>query len=404
MLQLYEHIRLNNPYALSYRMLNDVVQSYEHGGIPVPELTLVFNNRPDLDHRRYGDPSHYRTGEIAIILEGPLSIEQRRRAISVCRTDRVDCGDSWVYLKVTSPEADSLTYPVLFPLGIEGWAEKDPAWHPSVERFYPPARVRRPRGRSSTNRNLSFIDDEAIDDDAPPPPDDQDEHMSPEAPAAPHTRRRINLPTYTLLNYYQWNIHYRPTTEHMFSSQHYGGRLFQQYCVDAFSKVEEDRLNDYRSPKMQNQLRAASYLSLKKHLEYRARAAGANVLPGKPIVLPSSFTGGPRYMTQKYQDSMTMSRETDSLDLFITMPANAQWKEILDALEPGQKAEDRPDLTCRVFKMKLDELLLDLIQRKIFGSVAGYAWTIEYQKRGLPHVHILLVLKDKRIRLAYLPT
>jgi hypothetical protein len=95
MLQLYEHIRLNNPYALSYRMLNDVVQSYEHGGIPVPELTLVFNNRPDLDHRRYGDPSHYRTGEIAIILEGPLSIEQRRRAISVCRTDRVDGGDSW---------------------------------------------------------------------------------------------------------------------------------------------------------------------------------------------------------------------------------------------------------------------------------------------------------------------
>jgi hypothetical protein len=78
------------------------------------------------------------------------------------------------------------------------------------------------------------------------------------------------------------------------------------------------------------------------------------------------------------------------------MTANAQWKEILDALEPGQKAEDRPDLTCRVFKMKLDELLLDLIQHKIFGSVAGYAWTIEYQKRGLPHVHILLVLKDKQ--------
>ncbi len=187
----------------------------------------------------------HRTGEIAIILEGPLSIEQRRRAISVCRTDRVesvDSGDSWVYLKITSPEADSLTYPVLFPLGIEGWAEKDPAWHPSVER------------ETSTNRNLTFIDDEAIDDDAPPPTDDQDEHMSPEA-AAPRSKRRVNLPTYTLLKYYQWNIHYRPTTGNMFSSQHYGGRLFQQYCVDAFSKIGKNRLDDTCSPKMQTQSR-----------------------------------------------------------------------------------------------------------------------------------------------------
>ncbi len=71
-------------------------------------------------------------------------------------------------------------------------------------------------------------------------------------------------------------------------------------------------------------------------------------------------------MKQRYQDSVSMSRETDSPDLFITMTANPQWPEILDALEPGQTPDDRPDLTmltCRVFKMKLDELLLDLIVR-----------------------------------------
>ncbi len=45
--------------------------------------------------------------------------------------------------------------------------------------------------------------------------------------------------------------------------------------------------------------------------------------------------------------------------------------------------------------MKLDELLKDLIIANIFGKVAGYAWTIEYQKRSLPHVHILSNLKDK---------
>ena len=145
---------------------------------------------------------------------------------------------------------------------------------------------------------------------------------------------------------------------------------------------------------MQKKLRAESYIKLKKHLEARAQRAGSNVLPGKPIVLPSSFIGGPRYMTQRYQDSMTMCRETDSPDLFITMTANTKWPEILEALEPGQTAADRPDLVCRVFKMKVDELLKDILIRDIFGKVAGYAWTIEYQKRSLPHLHCLVILRD----------
>ncbi len=38
--------------------------------------------------------------------------------------------------------------------------------------------------------------------------------------------------------------------------------------------------------------------------------------------------------------------------------------------------------------------MTDIIKRKIFGTVSGYAWTIEYQKRGLPHLHLLLMLQD----------
>jgi hypothetical protein len=374
-------------------MLHDVYQHFHSQGTIVPELTPVFNNRPDLDQRRYNAPRLGST-EVAIILEGPLSIEQRKRAISVCLADRADGSDAWVYLKVTSPEVDSLTYPVLFPHGIEGWSKGDPPWHPSIERVHPPLRVQR---RRTTNRNRNrtiFIDDEAIEDGGGQQPPEQNEHESPESSVS-HKGRRLNLPKYTLLNYYQWNLHYRPTTENMFSAQHYGERLFQQYCVDACSKIEENRLDDIRDPRMQNQLRAASYNSLKKHLEYRAHRPGSNVLPRRPIVLPSSFVGGPRYMKQRYQDSMSMSRETDSHDLFITMTANPQWPEILDALEPGQTPDDRPELTCRVFKMKLDELLQDLIVRKLFGTVAGYAWTIEYQKRSLAHIHILIILNEK---------
>jgi hypothetical protein len=30
-----------------------------------------------------------------------------------------------------------------------------------------------------------------------------------------------------------------------------------------------------------------------------------------------------------------------------------------------------------------------IARRKILGTIKGYVWRIEYQKRGLPHAHIL---------------
>ena len=397
-LELYTYIRENNPYARSYQMLRDVATSIERTGQPVPEMTLVFNNRKSSAHRTYNASNPLADSEVSMVIHGSLPDVERRRAVAVCLKDRADNVDSWVYLKATSPEVDSLTYPLLWPHGVEGWCPGDTAWHSSIERFYPPPRVLSRRGAlaaaARARSSLQFIDEEAIDEDEPPPPEtEQDEHASPEGNR--NKKRNKNLRSYSLMNYYAWNTHFRPPTEHTFSAQHYGGRLFQQYCVDAFSKVEEKRLDDLRDPRMQHQLRATSYEKLKKHLEYRAHRAGENIQAGKPIVLPSSFIGGPRYMVGKYQDAMTISRNTASPDLFVTATVNPQWKEILEALEPGQTTADRPDIVCRVFKLKLDELLKDLIEEEIFGEVAGYAWTIEYQVKGLPHVHILLILKNQ---------
>lgn len=62
----------------------------------------------------------------------------------------------------------------------------------------------------------------------------------------------------------------------------------------------------------------------------------------------------------------------------------------------------RPDLTSRfLFKLKLDELLADLTKRHILGHVTGYVYTVEFQKRGLPHAHILMIMHpDDRPRTA----
>lgn len=54
------------------------------------------------------------------------------------------------------------------------------------------------------------------------------------------------------------------------------------------------------------------------------------------------------------------------------------------------KPEDRPDILTRVFKIKLDHLINDIKDKNILGRVKAVVYTIEFQKRGLPHAHICL--------------
>ena len=48
----------------------------------------------------------------------------------------------------------------------------------------------------------------------------------------------------------------------------------------------------------------------------------------------------------------------------------------------------------RLFKIKLKSLLNDLIEKQILGKVCAHIYVIEFQKRGLPHAHILIVLDE----------
>jgi hypothetical protein len=69
----------------------------------------------------------------------------------------------------------------------------------------------------------------------------------------------------------------------------YGKRLYQEWLVDGYAKVEAERLKFVRYN--QTQLRAELYQGV-------VDAQAADVDPhevGRSIVLPSSFIGGPRH-------------------------------------------------------------------------------------------------------------
>nr|CDJ85606.1 uncharacterized protein LOC100902978 [Haemonchus contortus] len=228
-------------------------------------------------------------------------------------------------IRVYDAECDPLSYPILFPRGKLGW-------HPNMRKN-------------------------------------------------PSERRRTKI---TQKEYYSNMIAVRAG----FNPLHFCGKLYQQFLVDSYVKIEQNRLNYDRTH--QRELRVDTYRGLADYVAGDTDIAGP---PGmRRIILPSSFPGSPRAMVQSYQDAMAIVAKYGMPDLFITFTCNPAWREIAEQLFPGQTASDRLDIVARVFHIKLQELYIDLFKRKIFGNVIAHISVMEWQKRGLPHCHILLTL------------
>ena len=88
---------------------------------------------------------------------------------------------------------------------------------------------------------------------------------------------------------------------------------------------------------------------------------------------------------------MAICRYFHKPDLFLIMTTNPKWPEILHSLFPGQTATNRSDIISWVFEQK-KKALLKLIDNGFFGTTITYIHTIEFQKRGLPHIHLLIFL------------
>jgi hypothetical protein len=202
----------------------------------------------------------------------------------------------------------------------------------------------------------------------------------------PHNtaRRTAIRQTVSQLEYYSYRLAVREDFSPLFRA----GKLFHQYLVDAYVKVESQRLDFIR----QNQatLRVERYQGLMDHVNTEALNRGLQ--PGKVVILPSSFPGSPRAMQQNYQDAMAVVTKFGRPDLFLTFTCNPRSPDIVDNLFQGQQPGDRPDLICRVFHMQLAALMQDIKVNAVLGKTVANIHVIEFQKRGLPHCHLLIWL------------
>ena len=222
----------------------------------------------------------------------------------------------------------------------------------------------------------------------------------------------------TSLQLYSFIAVPREPLSHLFKARH----LSQMYFTDMGVKVQTERLLWYRLN--QKTLRADKYIHLqdsinsdghaaelhRKHRDAQEKVGGnqeggqraqekedgeGNEGHGELVILPSSYAGSPRYLHMRTQDAMTYVRSYGRPDLFITMTCNPNWEMIRTHLLPHQQPSDRQDVIARVFQQNVTGLWNMLKEGNIFGAPVAIMYTIEWQKRGLPHCHLLLWLEKK---------
>eukprot|EP00794_Sanderia_malayensis_P013661 gene13661-biopygen10956 len=346
--KLQDDLLAVNPYAQEYKNIGNILQQQQQqanaADKPVPTFDMIITSRANQDHR-YHSPAAAEIAAIYSTKDGAAP-DPNDRILHIQRRDGY-----LIDIKATNPAADPLTYPLLFPFGEHGWGTT----------------IARLPSTHTVNH-----------------PDQAQRHQTRVTPS----------------QFYTYRIQVRDD----FSALHLSRLLFQQYLVDAFTKIEGNDLTYIRSH--QKDLRVESYKGLMDHLYRRAEqqnllaqahnpGTAQHVDVGRVVILPSSFTGSQRSTQQNYQDAMTIVRKHGKPDIFLTFTANPSWQDILEDLLPNQKPQDRPDIVTRVFHLKFKELLCDILDLNFFGKVIAYVYTVEFQKRGLPHTHMILSLADE---------
>ena len=99
---------------------------------------------------------------------------------------------------------------------------------------------------------------------------------------------------------------------------------------------------------------------------------------------------------KKYQNALAILRAFRTKpDIFLTVTVNADWPEVTKAIQKlgrNPKNHERDDVIATVFKKKLTEILDDILKKHVLGVMVAHVYVIEFQKRGLPHAHCLLIL------------
>ena len=172
-------------------------------------------------------------------------------------------------------------------------------------------------------------------------------------------------------------------------SIHSFGRLFEEWFCDCFLQSENSKLTYLKFN--QKLFRRDKLSSLHRQL---LDAVPPRQIGSPATHLPSSFVRGYRHYRELYADAMMLPAAFGGIDYFLTFTTNPRWPEIVDnaSIKDGMNS---PDLYNRVFYIKMRALLSDILDHAVLGVVVAFAWSVEFQQRGLPHMHAVFIMRPE---------
>ena len=100
-------------------------------------------------------------------------------------------------------------------------------------------------------------------------------------------------------------------------------------------------------------------------------------------------------MHQLLQDTLAIGREFCKVNVFMKVTCNADWPEIVHELSHMQTASDHANLTAHMFQLKKQAILDDILKNGVLRHTVVFVYTIEFQKRDLSHMHILIFFANE---------
>ena len=328
---LHETLEEYNPYTRFYRTVRETL--LETPDDRVQQLHLKFVTARREPGITGGTENAARSPEVSIVFNDDYPSYHRDLVVH----GRTEAQGMVQRVNPMSDHLDALLYPLLFPGGLAGW------------------------------------------------------HAQLEVP----TEKRTKYKAITPADFYAYRLMVRPDIDS--SLLHHAGKLFQQYLVDVYCRIDFLRVQFYK--KRQMELRAVQLKGLVDYVReldgHRRGTEESTEALGRQVILPASHTGSPRDLRERYLNALAMVQVFGKPDLFVTFTCNPRWPEIRSALMGASSVNDRADIIVRAFNLRFQAFLADIWQRGALGRVRGYSYAIEFQKKGLPHAHLLLILHKK---------
>uniref|UniRef100_A0A183C0L1 ATP-dependent DNA helicase n=1 Tax=Globodera pallida TaxID=36090 RepID=A0A183C0L1_GLOPA len=138
----------------------------------------------------------------------------------------------------------------------------------------------------------------------------------------------------------------------------------------------------------------------RKQLDAQGQPLGARAQLGRIFLAPRTLRGSRAYYQLHFADAMAICRQLGAPHLLITFTMNSAAKEFDTMLWEGQHWYNRPDIADRLFIDKSKEFLKDIVQRQVMGPVKAWFYSVEHQERGLPHIHLCLILDFAKMQMS----